>query len=69
VNYYSGKIRTAHVVAPVQPNCTFSAAVKFRRSHGKGVVPITVKVHFQGNGYLAGAKKVDHVKVGHTKKK
>ena len=65
MNYYSGKIRTAHVLAPVQPNCTFSAPVSFRRSHGKGVVPITVKVHFQGNGYLAGAKKVDHVKVGH----
>ena len=50
---------------PVQPNCTFAAHVSFRRSHGKGVVPITVKIHFLGNGYLAGAKKVDHVKVGH----
>jgi phosphodiesterase/alkaline phosphatase D-like protein len=65
VNYYSGKIRTAHVLAPVQPNCTFAAHVSFRRSHGKGVVPITVKIHFLGNGYLAGVKKVEHVKVGH----
>ncbi len=67
VNYYSGKIRTAHVLAPVQPNCTFAAHVSFRRSHGKGVVPITVKIHYQGTGYLAGAKKVNHVKVGHKK--
>jgi phosphodiesterase/alkaline phosphatase D-like protein len=65
VNYYSGKIRTAHVLAPVQPNCTFAAHVSFRRSHGKGVVPITVKIHYEGNGYLAGAKKVNHLKVGH----
>jgi len=65
VNYYSGKIRTAHVLAPVQPNCTFAAHVSFRRSHGKGIVPITVKIHFEGNGYLAGAKKLNHVKVGH----
>jgi phosphodiesterase/alkaline phosphatase D-like protein len=64
VNYYSGKIRTAHVLAPVQPNCTFAAHVSFRRSHGKHVVPITVKIHYLGNGYLAGTKKVNHVKVG-----
>ena len=67
VNYYSGKTRTAHVLAPVQPNCTFAAHVSFRRSHGKGVVPITVKIHFLGNGYLAGVKKVNHVKVGAKK--
>jgi phosphodiesterase/alkaline phosphatase D-like protein len=67
VNYYSGKTRTAHVVAPVQPNCTFAAHVSFRRSHGKGVVPITVKIHYLGTGYLAGVKKVNHVKVGHSK--
>jgi phosphodiesterase/alkaline phosphatase D-like protein len=64
VNYYSGKIRTAHVLAPVQPNCAFAAHVSFRRSHGKHVVPITVKIHYLGNGYLAGTKKVNHVKVG-----
>ena len=64
VNYYIGKTRTAHVLVPVQPTCTFAAHVSFRRSHGKGVVPITVKVHYEGNGYLAGAKKVNHVKAG-----
>jgi phosphodiesterase/alkaline phosphatase D-like protein len=64
VNYYSGKTRTAHVLAPVQPNCTFAAHVSFRHSHGKGVVPITVKIHYLGSGYLGGAKKVNHVKVG-----
>ena len=29
VNYYSGKTRTAHVLAPLQPNCTFAAHVSF----------------------------------------
>ena len=52
-------------VGPVQPNCTFAAHVSFRRSHGKGVVPITVKIHYLGTGYLAGVKRVNHVKVGH----
>ena len=64
VNYFKGKIRTAHAAVPVQPNCTFAAAVSFRHKHGKGVVPITVKIHYEGTGYLAGAKKVNHVKVG-----
>ncbi len=64
VNYYRGKIRTAHAVVPVQPNCTFSASISFRHKHGKHVVPVTVKIHYLGNGFLAGAKKVNHVKVG-----
>ena len=64
VNYYRGKIRTAHASVPVQPNCTFAASISFRHKHGKGVVPITVKIHYQGNGYLAGAKKVNHLKIG-----
>ena len=64
INYYRRKIRTAHAVAPVQPNCTFAATVSFRHKHGRGVVPVTVKIHYEGNGYLAAAKKVNHVKVG-----
>ena len=63
VNYYSGRFRTAHASVPVQPNCTFSASVSFRLTDGKGVVPITVKVHYEGDGYLAGANEVDHVSV------
>ena len=65
VNYYDGKILAAHALVPVLPNCTFSAHVSFRLTHGQGLVPITVKVHYVGNGYLAGATKVSHVKVGH----
>lgn len=67
VNYFKGKIRTAHAVVPVQPNCTFAALVSFRHKHGKGVVPIKVKIHYEGTGYLAGVKKVNHVKVGRKK--
>jgi hypothetical protein len=66
INYYRGKIRTAHAAVPVQSNCTFAATVSFRHKHGKGVVPVTVKIHYEGNGYLGGAKKVNHVKVGHS---
>ncbi len=65
INYFRGKIRTAHAAVPVQPNCTFAATVSFRHKHGRGVVPVTVKIHYEGNGYLAGAKKVNHLKIGH----
>jgi phosphodiesterase/alkaline phosphatase D-like protein len=64
VNYFRGKIRTAHATVPVQPNCTFAASLSFRHKHGKGVVPVTVKIHYEGTGYLAGAKKLNHVKIG-----
>jgi phosphodiesterase/alkaline phosphatase D-like protein len=68
VNYYKGKIRTAHALVPVQANCTFAATVSFKHKHGTGAVPITVKINYRGNGYLAGAKKTNHVTVG-TKSK
>ena len=64
VNYFSGKIRTAHATVPVQPNCTFAASVTFQHKHGKGAVPIKVKINYRGTGYLAAAKKVNHVTVG-----
>jgi phosphodiesterase/alkaline phosphatase D-like protein len=63
VNYYSGRFRTAHALVPLQPNCTFTASVSFRRSHGKGVVGINVKIHYAGNGYVAAIKRVDHVTI------
>jgi phosphodiesterase/alkaline phosphatase D-like protein len=66
VDYYSGKIHTAHALVPVQPNCTFSASISFPHTPGKGLVPITVKIHYLGTGYLAGAENVDHVTVGHN---
>jgi phosphodiesterase/alkaline phosphatase D-like protein len=65
INYFRHRIRTAHAVVPVQPNCTFAATISFRHKHGRGVVPVTVKIHYEGNGYLAGAKKVNHLRIGH----
>jgi phosphodiesterase/alkaline phosphatase D-like protein len=63
ISYYAGKSRIAQALVPVQPNCRFSASISFRHTRGTGLVPITVKVHYKGSGYLAGAQKVNHVSV------
>lgn len=57
VTYWLGHARERTVLAPVQPNCTFGAAISFRRLPGKGrrgrTVHLNVTVRFLGNAYLA----------------
>jgi hypothetical protein len=64
VRYYNGKRQLAIVVAPVGGDCKFNAQASFRRTHGKGAVPLRVTVDFRGNGYLAPVNKVNHVTAG-----
>ena len=52
------------VVAPVQPNCRFSIGTSFRRLHSRGTAALRVTVDFRGNGYVAPAKRVNHVTAG-----
>jgi hypothetical protein len=64
VRYYNGKRQLAIVVAPVGGDCKFNAQASFRRTRGKGTVPVRITVDFRGNGYLAPVNKVNHVTAG-----
>lgn len=64
VRYFNGKRKLAGVTAPVGGDCTFTAQASFRRTHGKGAVPLRVTVSFSGNGYIAPVARVNHVTAG-----
>jgi hypothetical protein len=64
VRVYHGRRRLASNVTDVAANCRFSVRTSFRRSHGRGRVPIRIVVDYAGNGYLAGSTTTDHVTVG-----
>jgi hypothetical protein len=64
VRYFNGTRQLAIVVAPVGGDCRFNAQASFKRTHGKGAVPLRVTVDFRGNGYLAPVNKVNHVSAG-----
>ena len=64
VRFFNGRRQLAFVVAPVQPNCRFAVGASFRRLHSRGPAHLRVTVDFRGNGYIAPAKRVDHVTAG-----
>jgi hypothetical protein len=57
IRYLLGRHQVASTLAPMQPNCTFSAQVSFNGKPGRGKknrqVHLRVLIHFRGNGYLA----------------
>jgi hypothetical protein len=54
----------ASTVAPIEPNCKFSAGVSFRHLINHQSTALTVAIHYGGNGYLAPADRTDHVTLG-----
>lgn len=64
IRYYNGRRQLAFVVAPVGPDCRFSAPASFRRLHGRGPVRLRVHVDYRGTGYLTAAVRTDHVTAG-----
>jgi hypothetical protein len=64
VRYYNGRHQLAFAVAPVAGNCRFSATTSFRHLHGRAPVALSITVDYRGTGYLAPAKRVDHVTGG-----
>lgn len=64
IRYYNGRRQLAFVVAPVGPDCRFTAPASFRRLHGRGPVRLRVHVDYRGTGYVAPAIRIDHVTAG-----
>jgi len=64
IRYFNGRHLVGFAVAAVQPNCTLSAQVAFRRKIGRNSTPLQVVIHFRGNGYLAPVDRTDHVALG-----
>lgn len=64
IRFHRGRHQLAFVVAPVAANCRFAATVSFRRLHGPRPAALRVTVDYRGTGYLAPAKRVDHVIAG-----
>jgi hypothetical protein len=52
VRYFRGRREVGARVVPILPDCRFSASVTFNH-HGGRAAHVTVKVHYQGSGYLA----------------
>ena len=49
IRYVHGRHLVGTTFVPVQPNCTYASLITFGRRHR----PLTVRVRFLGNGYLA----------------
>jgi hypothetical protein len=58
IHFLLGRRGVYRAIAPVQPNCSFSAAATFKRrpGHHPGPVRLRVLVNFDGTGYLAPAR-------------
>jgi hypothetical protein len=56
VRLFFGRRSVAYELAPLQPDCTYSAQTTLARKPGHGArnrrVPLRVAVRFRGNGYL-----------------
>lgn len=64
VGYFLGKRRISTVVAPVGPDCKFTADNSFRRVKAATPATIQIQIHFNGNGYIAPADRTNSVTAG-----
>jgi hypothetical protein len=64
IRYFDGKRQVASASAVVQPNCTFSAQVSFRRLIAHRAATLKVQIQFHGNGYLAAVQSTEQVTLG-----
>jgi phosphodiesterase/alkaline phosphatase D-like protein len=66
IRFFLGRRRVARTVAPLQPNCTFSAQTVFRHRPGRRhPARLRVLVQFLGNGYMARNRaRTEHVNLG-----
>lgn len=64
LKYYIGRKKIGSVAVQVGPNCSFSDQNSFRRVHAATPARITLKVHFNGNGYIAPVDRSNTVTAG-----
>jgi hypothetical protein len=64
VRFYNRRRQLAFVLAPVDGNCRFSVSASFRRLRGQAPAALRVTVDYRGTGYLAPAKRTNHVTAG-----
>ena len=62
LKYYVGTRRIGNENGPVGSDCKFSVPNAFR--HLRAPARITIKIHFNGNGYLTSADKTNTVTAG-----
>ncbi len=64
LKYYIGRKKIGSLTAQVGPDCSFSGQNSFRRVHAATPARITIKVHFNGNGYIAPVDRSNTVTAG-----
>jgi hypothetical protein len=64
IRYLDGKRQVASATAVVQPDCTFSGQVSFRRLIRHRATALKVEVQFHGNGYFAAVQSIGRVTLG-----
>lgn len=64
LKYYVGRRKIGSVAAQVGPDCSFSGQNAFRHVHAATPARITIKVHFNGNGYIAPVDRSNTVTAG-----
>lgn len=53
VKFFRGRRQVGSSTVPILPDCRYSATATFHHSKGSRPAHLTVKVHYQGSGYLA----------------
>lgn len=64
LKYFVGRRQIGNEAAQVGPDCSFSIQNAFRHVHAPTPARITIKVHFNGNGYLAPTDRTNTVTAG-----
>ena len=64
LGYFLGRRRIGTAVASVGPDCKFTASNSFRRVRATTPATIKIKIHFNGNGYLAPTDRTNSVTAG-----
>ncbi len=63
LRYYRGHKQLRFILLGLRQDCKFSVKTSFGQVPGSGATPVSIKITFRGNGYVARAHHTDHVTV------